>query len=274
MMEALGDFYGTRLPDIRFSLSQSVGWVSNVDRLQSGIGDVAFTQSDIAYTAFTTGTETNPTPHTKLRGLAVMWLVPLHLIVGPRADFHGVKDLRGKRVGFGPPGSGTEVTTRVILGQLGIPLSEVHLESMPAAQVPSHLADGTIDAEFIMGAYPSDSVTLALAVPGTRLVPIRGFDISNLKARYPFLRSVVIPANVYAQPEDIDSVGVDILFVCRENLSEEIVYRMLSTLFDGIQELAQKQRGFQTVSVQRAPATPIPLHPGAARFYREHQLFN
>ena len=117
-------------------------------------------------------------------------------------------------------------------------------------------------------------VTAALAVPGTRLVPIHGSDISNLKVNYPFLKPVVIPAKTYDQPEDIDTVGVDVLLICRENLSEEIVYRMLTAFFDGIQELAQRQRVFESVSLRRAPTTPIPLHPGAARFYRERQLFD
>src|SRR5262249_13155302 len=100
------------------------------------LADVTFTQSDIAYTALTKGTEANPTPHTNLRGLAVTWMGALHLVVGPRLDFHSLEDLRGKRVGIGPPGAGTGVTAQIILAQLRIPLSKVHLVKMPPAQVP------------------------------------------------------------------------------------------------------------------------------------------
>jgi uncharacterized protein len=274
VMEPIANFYRTKLPDMTFSLRQgSAGMLANVDYLQSGMGDVTFTQSDIAYTALTKGTESNPTPHTNLRGLAVTWMVALHLVVGPRVDFHTLNDLRGKRVGIGLPGGGTGVTAQIILAQSGL-LSDVHLVRVPPTQVAEHLADGRIDAEFITGAYPADLVTAALAAPGTRLVSIEGTGISNLKEKYPFLRPVVIPAKTYGQAEDIHSVGVDVLFICRENLSEEIVYRMLTTFFDGIQDLAQKQPVFRTVSLSQAPATPIPLHPGAARFYRERELFN
>ena len=275
VMEPFTNFYRTRLPDVAFSVRQgSSGMLANVDYLQSGVGDVTFTQSDIAYTALTKGTEANPTPHTNLRGLAVTWMVELHLVVGPQVNFHSLKDLRGKRVGIGPPGGGNGVTAQIILAQSGLPLSDVRLVRVPPAEVASHLADGTVDAEFITGAYPMDLVSAALAVPGVRMVPIQGSDISNLKDHYPFLRPVVIPANTYGQAADIHTVGVDVLLICRENLSEEIVYRMLTTFFDGIQDLAQRQPVFRSVSLSQAPATPIPLHPGAARFYRERELFN
>src|SRR5262245_26927404 len=96
IMKPFAEFYRTRSPDITFSLMQSAGRLANVDYLQSGVADVAFTQSDIAYTALTKGTEANPTPHANLRGLAVTWMVALHLVVGPHVDFHSLNDLRGK----------------------------------------------------------------------------------------------------------------------------------------------------------------------------------
>jgi uncharacterized protein len=274
-MEPLAKLYRERLPDLAISARpETSGMLTNVDYLQSGLADVAFTQSDIAYTAWTKGTDADPTPHTNLRGMAVTWIFTLHLVLGPGMDFHSLDDLRGKRVGIGPVGSGVGLTAQIILAQSKIPLSELHLVRVPPAEVPSRLAAGTIDAEFMAGAFPVDVVKAALAVPGTHLVPIQGPGIADLKTRYPFLKSVVIPAMTYGQSEDIQTVGVDVLFICRENLSEEIVYAMLSTFFDRIQELAQKQPVFRSVSLSQAPATPIPLHPGAARFYRERELFN
>ena len=271
VMEPFVHFYRARLPDITFSLRRgNAGMLASVDYLDSGAADVAFTQSDIAYTALTKGTEANPRPHTNLRGLAVMSMVTTHLVVGPDTEFHTLSDLRGKRVGIGPLGSGNGITAQIVLSESGL-LGDVHLVRVPAAEVPSHLADKTIDAEFITG---EDVVHAALAVPGARLVPIQESSISNLTANYPFLRPVVIPAERYKQVQDIHTVGVDVLFICRENLNEEVVYRMLTTFFDGIQDLAQKQALFRSISRSRAPATPIPLHPGAARFYRERELFN
>jgi uncharacterized protein len=271
VMEPFVHFYRARLPGITFSLRPgNAGMLASVDYLDSGAADVAFTQSDIAYTALIKGTEANPHPHTNIRGLAVMSMVTTHLVVGPDVEFHTLNDLRGKRVGIGPLGSGNGITAQIVLSQSGL-LGDVHLARVPAAEVPAHLADKTIDAEFITG---EDVVHAALAVPGARLVPIQESSISNLTAKYPFLRPVVIPAERYKQVQDINTVGVDVLFICRDNLAEEIVYRMLTTFFDGIQDLAQKQALFRSVSLSRAPATPIPLHPGAARFYRERELFN
>jgi len=272
--EPFADFYRARLPEIGVAVKPgSSGMLANVDYLQSGLGDVSFTQSDIAYTALTKGTESNPTPHTNLRGLAVTWMVALHLVVGPRSGIHSLNDLRGKRVGIGVPGGRTGITAQIILSQTGL-LSDVHLVNVPPTQVAAHFADGSIDAEFITGAYPADLVTAALTVPGTRLVPIEGSGIANLKENYPFLRPATVPANTYGKREKLHTVGVDVLLICRDSLSEEIAHKMLTTFFDGIQDLAQQQPVFRSVSLSQAPATPIPLHPGAARFYRERKLFD
>lgn len=273
LADALVKVYLRKLSDVVFSTRESPGAVTNVDYVESGLAEVTLTQSDIAYIAFTKGTETRPYPHRKLRGMAVLNITAMHLIVAPGIDFHSLKNLRGKRIGIGTPGSSTEVTVRIVLRQFGISLSELYLQWLPFPQMPAHLADRTLDAEFLLVSFPSVLAQAALAVAGTRLVPIQGPALTKLREEYPFLRPIVIPAGTYGQSNDIQTLGVDTVFVCREDLSEDIVYRMLNVFFDSVPELAQVQPALRTISLDQAPGTPIPLHPGAARFYRERELF-
>ena len=60
--------------------------------------------------------------------------------------------------------------------------------------------------------------------------------------------------------------------VCREDLDENLVYTLTKTLFDALPDLVQTHVAAKAVSVEGGPATPLPLHPGAARFYREREL--
>src|SRR5690606_18885498 len=102
--EALVDVFSARIPDTIFSTVETPGAVAAVDYLESGLGDVSIAQSDVAYIAFTKGTEALPVPHRNLRGMAVLYVSPVHVIVGPDRDIHTLQDIRGKRVGVGPPG--------------------------------------------------------------------------------------------------------------------------------------------------------------------------
>jgi TRAP transporter TAXI family solute receptor len=182
-----------------------------------------------------------------------------------------MKDLRGKRIGVSRSATSTEFTARLVLSGFEFPSSELQLEQIPAAQIPVRLADRSLDAVFDFVNYRL--IKAALAVPGTRLVPIEGAATSKLREEYPFLRAAVIPAGAQGQKDDIQTLGIDRVVICRADLDEDSVYRMLSVFFDSIPEMVQLVPELRTVRLDHAAGTPIPLHPGAARFYRERELF-
>jgi hypothetical protein len=103
------------------------------------------------------------------------------------------------------------------------------------------------------------------------MAPIQGPKVAELRSQYPFLRPITIPAGVYGK-EKIPTLGSNWLLACRDDLSEDIVYRMLGVFINSIEELAKAQPALLTVTPQDFALTPIPLHPGAARFYREMEL--
>ena len=87
-------------------------------------------------------------PYDHLRGVAVLQLTPVHLIVGRDAGIRAVGDLRGRRIGVGPPGSGTALTAELILRAFGIGPSAVHTEALPFNEAARRIVDGTLDAMF------------------------------------------------------------------------------------------------------------------------------
>jgi TRAP transporter TAXI family solute receptor len=97
--------------------------------------------------------------------------------------------------------------------------------------------------------------------------------VRRLRAEYPFLRPGSIPAGTYPREKrPVQTLLVDVLLVTREGLDEALVRRLTSVLFDVLPDLAAKNDFLRQMDPQRAPATPIPLHPGAALFYREREL--
>ena len=132
------------------------------------------------------------------------------------------------------------------------------------------LAAGRIDAMFDNGVYEAASVSEALRA-GAHLVPITGPRVDQLRQTYPFFKQAVIPRGMYEQPSTVATIGVDSLLICRRDLSEQLVYELTARVFDVFRSLSASDF-FDLVELGQAAATPVPLHDGAARFFREQAL--
>ena len=119
----------------------------------------------------------------------------------------------------------------------------------------------------------SSPVTCAGFWPSVAGVVSQHPSPDRLRADYPFLRPATIPAETYpGQTRSIKSLRVDVLLLCSETLDDLTVYRLTRSLFDVLPELTEGRQYLTLIDVRRAPTTPVPLHPGAAWYYREREL--
>jgi uncharacterized protein len=269
--QALARIYRTEIPGLLVSAEPTVGSVFNVQQLQLGKADLAFTQSDIAYLSYQQPSDQAHAPYHRLRGIAVLNVNILHIL--GRGAVRTVEDLRGRHVGVGATGSGTEVAARIVVEGHRLRYADLKAEFLPFSEVASRLRDGTLDAGFVAASYPAAAITAATMSPDVHLVPITREAVRRIRAQYPFLKPTMIPGRTYGgQPADIETVGVDNLLVCREDLSEELVYQLTKAFFAALPELARVHAAAMLIDPEEALATPIPLHAGAARYYREREI--
>lgn len=246
------------------------GAVSNVDAIQQGRADVGFAFADVAYLAFVGLLDGHTPPFDQLRAIAVLQLTPVQLFTRPDSGIRSVSDLRGRLVAVGPEGSGTALTARLIFQAFGIPPNEVRTQTLPFSDAGERLIRGDIDAMFDTAIHPAESATLAVRA-GARLIPLGGAVVSRLRREYPFLRQTVVPSGTYPGVDAIETVGVDSLLVCRRALDENLVHELTARLFQALPQLSLTRR-IHFAELDEASSTPIPLHDGAARYYREQEL--
>jgi TRAP transporter TAXI family solute receptor len=270
--DALARAVGAVLPDTDIQIQFSAGAVSNIELIQSGSADIALSFSDVAYIASVGRLEGKPEPFTRLRAIAVLQLTPVHLVAGEHSGIKQVSDLRGKRVGLGPPGSGTVFTAGLVLKAFGVELDAVHGERLGFDEAAKRVVAGTLDAMFDNATYPVSSARTATEA-GASLIPVDGPATERLRREYPFLRVTSIPRNTYPhQTGPIHTIGVDSLLVCRNDLDERLVYAFTQRLFEVLPEVAARQTSLRFMDLEQAPAAPIALHEGAARYYREREF--
>ena len=235
--------------------------------------DLALIQTDLAYAAYTQGMGKAPQPMKKLRAVAVLYTTPLHLLATRRSGIRNPMDLRGKRVSFGPAGSTTEFTVKMTLKSLGISLADIDAKNIEDESLIAALQTDQLDAVFYRANDPYPIVQDMMRVPGVSFVPISRNHIEAILAHHAFMHSTSVPEEMYGNHSEIETVGGDMLLACSADLPDELVYWITRTLFESLPALADSLPALRQMNIDHVQESPLPLHPGAARFYRYRELF-
>ena len=212
-------------------------------------------------------------PARHLRVIAALFPEETHLVVAATSDIQSVADLRGKRLLTGPANGSGWVRARTILAAYRVRAREV-VSSDPADQM---LKDGKIDAYFAVAGVPLDSIKDLIARHVARLVPIDGEGRDRLIQMVPQLSAATITAGAYPGTGAVETVCTRAYWVTRDSEPDALVYGMVRALFNPAnhQALAVSHPSAREIGLDSAAANPpAPLHPGAARFYREKGLLS
>ena len=261
------------LPQTHVRLQLTSGAVVVVSAVNDGRGDLGLAQSDVVYPAYRRGIEKNLYPHRNLRAIAVLWVNNFYVLVKRDSPFRSINDLKGRRVGVIVKGTSGEFSTRIILIAHGMSYSDVQTTFQPTDVIVPMLGRGELDAVFTASpVMPPAARSVNQTVP-LRLLPIGRAVINTLRGSYPFLRPVIVAADdLPGQTRPIETLGAEWLLVCRGDLSEDLVYQLTKEFFTQLPALAMAHSEAALIDPEQAPATPIPLHPGAARYYREREV--
>ena len=241
--------------------------------LRAGAGQIGIAQqADAVYIAYRRGVEGDPTPYVNLRGIAVLWRNVLTVVVQSAGHYRSLTDLKGKRVGIFPAGTATEFLSRALLRAYGMTYSDV--QAVFDRNSAAMMENGELDAAIFV--TPTLPDPIAAGLKQTRHLSVLSIPrsiINELLRAQPFLHPALMSSSDWPdQSGALETVGIDALLVCRGDLAEEVVYEFTKEFFAALPGLATSNSEAALVDVEKAPATPIPLHAGAARYYREREV--
>ena len=257
--------------DLTLTVVKAPDGPANLKNVEDGRADVAFITARVLYAGYQGIVPEFPEQFDKIRGLAVVQPLVEHLLVAPRSPISSLKDLAGRTLAIGRLGSMNAVMAPRLLAtaQLARPAHEVQLDSDAAI---AGLFDGTVDAVLLPAPVPFPSVTQAVS-RGAGLVEIRGVLADSLRERVRYMHPYTIPPDTYpGWHSRVVTLAMDTILVARRDLPNRVAQRLVGALFDCRPQLAAMDPSFQMVDISRAAATPMPLHPGAALYYRERDL--
>jgi TRAP transporter TAXI family solute receptor len=271
---ALAGAIGKALPSAKTSVQATKASVENLNLLQSGRGEIAFTLGDSLSDAWKGNAEAGfPTPLKKLRGIAAIY--PNYIQIMARADA-GIKtlaDLKGKKISVGAPKSGTEINARVILAAAGITYKDfAKVEYLPFGESVELMKNRQIDVTLQSAGLGVSALRDLATSMDTVLVPIPADVIK--KTNDPAYLSGIVPANTYrGQTADVPTATVQNYLVTHEGVSNETVYGMTKALWTSLDQLVAAHSAAKAIDPKRAlEGMPVPLHPGAEKYYKEAGL--
>ncbi|MEP2946731.1 MAG: TAXI family TRAP transporter solute-binding subunit [Lentilitoribacter sp.] len=262
---------------IRCSVESTGGSVYNINTIREGELEFGVAQSDWQYHAYNgTSKFADAGKFEELRAVFSVHPEPFTVVARADAGISSFDDLKGKRVNIGNPGSGQRGTMEVLLDAKGWTTGDFALATeLKAAEQSAALCDNQIDAMVYTVGHPSGSIQEATTACDSVLVTVDGSAVDGLINDNPFYRSATIPGGMYRGNDgDTTTFGVGATFVTSTAVSDEAVYTVVKSVMENIEDFRKLHPAFANLQPKDMATAGLsaPLHPGAAKYYKEAGL--
>ncbi|MBB4019666.1 TAXI family TRAP transporter solute-binding subunit [Chelatococcus sp. GW1] len=267
---ALSKIYAEKIPDTRPSVQATKASVENLNLLQQGKGEIAFALGDSVKLAWEGDTEAGfKGKLDKLRGITAIYPNYIQIVASKESGIKTLADLKGKRLSVGAPKSGTELNARAILEAAGLGYNDLgKVEYLPFAESVELMKNRQLDATLQSAGLGVASIRDLAASVDITVVEIPADVVEKVGAPY---IAGTIPAGTYnGQAGDVPTAAVVNFLVTREDVSDDLAYAMTKTIYENLDQLAAAHSAAKAIKIEDAlGGMPVPLHPGAERFFKE-----
>ena len=268
---ALSQVYGKAIPNAKATAQVTKASAENLNLLQAGRGELAFTLGDALSDAWQGKEEAGfKSKLDKLRGLSATYNNYIQIVASADSGIRTLADLKGKRVSVGAARSGTELNARAVFKAAGLSYSDLSkTEYLPFGESVELIKNRQLDATLQSAGLGVASIRdLATSV---KIVVVSVPADVVAKIGDPAYQPTVIPAGTYeGQTADVPTAAIPNFLVTHSGVSDELAYQMAKALYDNIDTLYAAHNAAKAIKRDNAiKGMPVPLHPGAERYYRE-----
>ena len=268
---------GRKEHGIRCSVESTGGSVSNLNAIRNGAIDFGIVQSDWQYHAYNgTGFFADQKPFKELRSVMSLYSETFSIAVLENSKMTKLDDILGKKVNFGPEGSGVYATTEVLMEVKGWKKQDfAAITYLQPSEQPRALCDGKIDAMIYVAGNPNGVLQEATQTCKIKIIPIDQVTLDKLIEKNPFYVKAVIPGGMYAgNANDIASFGVKAAIVTSDKQSADVVYNITKAVMENFDNFKTLHPVFSNLKKEDMikEGNSAPLHPGAERYFREMKI--
>ena len=268
---ALSQLYSHGIEGSKTSVQATKASVENLNLLQAGRGELALALGDSVSAAWKGDTEAGfKKPLKKLRVIAATYPNFIQIVANKDAGIKSLADLKGKRISVGAPKSGTELNARAIFSAAGLSYDDMDkVEFLPYAESVELIKNRQLDATLQSSGLGMAAIRDLAATMAINFVEVPADVVA--KINNPAYQVGIITAGTYeGQTTDVSTVAIQNLLVSHSDVSDEVAYQMTKLMFENLDRLGTAHSAAKAISLKTATKNlPIPLHPGAERYYKE-----
>ena len=265
------------VPGMQATAEVTGGSVDNLKLIGTGKPYIALAMADASQDAYR-GVEKFNGSKVPVRTLMVLYTNHMHVVTVEGTGINTIKDLKGKRVSTGSPGSATEVMAFRVIEAAGLDKDrDMKRERLGVAESVNAVKDKKIDAFFWVGGLPTAAVTDLAATPGVKIKLVDHADLvpaMNKKYGNLYIQDAIPKATYAGMASDNKQASVANILIAHEKMSDQTAYNVVKTIFDKRDELiaVHKEAANFKLEKQKASATPVPYHPGAVKYFKENGI--
>ena len=258
----------------RCATTPAVGPVANVEALRNGRADIAIVPSDVLADAVAgEGPFASRGPESALRVLFTGHADAFTIVARRELGIHSAAELRGWRINMGSPGSGEQLGMARIMAALGVSRKDfAEVRELSLAEQHRAFCANELDAIVFSVGHPNGLIQDVMRTCRGVLVGVNGPSIDAMLGRHPEYERTVVQGGTYADnPVDVQTLGVRSVVVTTVRLSDQLAYDVTKAVFDNFDDFRRLHPLFAMLSVDDMAdvAGRAPVHPGAARYFRE-----
>jgi len=270
---AIGKIFSDKIPNVKTQVQATKASVENLVLLQRGSGELAFTLGDSLKAAWDGDEEAGfKNKLDKLRTIGAIYPNYIQIVATAESGIKTLADLKGKSLSVGAPKSGTELNSRAILSAAGLTYKDLgKVEYLPFAESVDLMKNRQLNATLQSAGLGVASLKDLSTSSEITVVAVPKAVVDKIGP--PFV-AATIPANTYTgQDKDVPTAAVVNYLVTSSAVSDDLAYQMTKLVFESLPELANSHVAGKEIKLETAASgSPVPLHPGAIRYYKEKGL--
>ncbi|WP_322895317.1 MULTISPECIES: TAXI family TRAP transporter solute-binding subunit [unclassified Yoonia] len=245
--------------------------VENMGLIATGDADLAIALADTVLQAYTGTGPFDGQQLPMVRGLASVYANMVQIVALESSGITSLSDIVGKRVSIGAPGSGTEVNTAAILQSNGITYDDIDEQRLNFNETADALSNGDIDVGFWSVGAPTSSILNLATTQDIVMITLTEEELANAMEADPTFALTTLPGGSYTGvDEDTAVLAIPNVLTVSSEMSDDLAYALTKAMFDNIADLQAVHPAANETTVEfTMTATPVPLHPGAVRYYEE-----
>ena len=268
---AMGKVVSERSDKINVIVQATKGSMENINLTNAGEMQLGMSNADGVYFGYNGTGSYEKVGKQDVVGLMSLYMSAGQMVVKKSSGIKSYADLKGKKVNLGPPSTTIVEMSKAILREYGVdPDTDIKPFYLSFDEGLSKLVDGDLDASFFVAGTPTAALMNASSTGDVDLIDVEDTILDKIASEYSYYEKYTIPANTYKGiDKDIKTLKIMTNIFAKSTLSDEAAYEFVKNALEGVADYASAHTVVQEITPETAAQVPVPLHPGAEKYYRE-----